>query len=135
MKARREALLQGLGALALALTVALAAPKTLSVPPLGQPLAGYESPSDRLPSVRVRAYEFGFEPTNVIVKAGYPVSWKAVGEQQHLVTPASAGARWVFYRAAARGTARHVFDEPGVYKYYCSLHPKMRGTVTVRREL
>lgn len=120
---------------ALALAIALCFPPVLNVAS-GPPLAVVaKSESDYLPTVRVRAYEFGFEPTNLIVKAGYPVSWRAVGEQQHLVTPSDKGARWIFYRAASRGAARHVFDDPGVYAYYCSLHPKMRGTVTVRRDV
>ena len=120
----------------LALAIALAWPKGVDEavrrgPPLGVP----ESKSDYLPTIKVRAYEFGFEPTNLVVKVGYPVSWRAVGEQQHLVTPSDRGARWIFYRAARRGAARHVFNDPGVYAYYCSLHPKMRGTVTVRRRI
>lgn len=119
----------------LALAITLCFPRRLADSPRGPPLGVAESRSDYLPSVRVRAYEFGFEPTNLVVKVGYPVSWRAVGEEQHLVTPSSKRALWVFDRAASRGTARHVFDEPGVYAYYCSLHPKMRGTVTVRRDV
>jgi plastocyanin len=29
------------------------------------------------------------------------------------------------------GRFSHRFDAPGVYSYYCSLHPKMTGRVTV----
>ncbi len=125
---------QGLTAVALALGIALVWPRAVDEP-ARPPIGIVESQSDYLPTVRVRAYEYGFEPTNLVVKVGYPVSWRAVGESQHLVTPSDRGARWVFYRAARRGAARHIFREPGVYAYYCSLHPRMRGTVTVRRNV
>ena len=127
--------MQGLSAVAIAFVIALASPSGLSDVPPGPPLMVFESKSDYLPTIRVRAFEYGFEPTNLVIKTGYPVSWRAVGEERHLVTPSDKGARWIFYRAARRGAARHVFDKPGVYHYYCSLHPKMRGTVTVRERL
>ncbi len=129
------AVLRGLSAAAIALLFALWWPKGLDDVPQGPPLRVATSKSDYLPTIKVRAFEYGFEPQNLVVKTGFPVSWRAVGEERHLVTPSGKGSRWVFYRAARLGAARHVFDEPGVYRYYCSLHPKMRGTVTVRNRL
>jgi plastocyanin len=119
----------------LALGIALCLPGSLTDLPPGPPLPVVQSESDYLPTVKVRAFEYGFEPTNLVIRTGYPVSWRAVGEERHLVTPSDSGARWVFYRAARLGAARHVFDKPGVYHYYCALHPKMRGTVTVRNQI
>jgi plastocyanin len=29
-------------------------------------------------------------------------------------------------------TYQFKFDKPGVYKYICSIHPKMRATITVK---
>jgi plastocyanin len=127
--------LRGASAAGVALGIALFLPGSLHDVPPGPPLPVVTSESDYLPTIRVRAYEYGFEPENLVIKTGYPVSWRAVGEDRHLVTPSDKGARWIFYRAARLGNARHKFDRPGVYHYYCSLHPKMRGTVTVRNRL
>lgn len=92
-------------------------------------------PSDRLPTQPIRVFEYGFEPSNIVIKAGQVVSWRAVGEEVHTITPEGRKARQVFYAAKRLGSVRHVFKEPGVYHYFCSIHPQMRGTVTVRRKL
>lgn len=92
---------------------------------------------DRQPSVRgeaasvVEVYEFGFTPNTTKIEVGEAVSWKAVGKEQHIVTPSSGGTHRVFFKAQDFGTARHVFDKPGRYPYHCSLHPQMKGTVVV----
>lgn len=121
--------------LAIALAVALYLPSSVDEGSLRPPLVIAERPSDYLPAVKIRAFEFGFEPERLVVKAGHPVSWRAVGEQQHLVAPSDDAAEWVFERAYRRGAARHIFEKPGVYGYFCVLHPKMRGTITVVRRL
>jgi plastocyanin len=99
------------------------------------PLARYSSPSDAVPAQTIRAYEYGFKPSRLVVLVGHVVSWRADGEEPHLVTPASKQSAWAFAKARSRGSVRHVFDKPGLYPYYCSLHPRMRGTVVVKRRL
>ena len=34
----------------------------------------------------------------------------------------------------ADGEFKHAFDQPGTYGYHCSIHPDMKGMVTVGRE-
>jgi plastocyanin len=83
--------------------------------------------------VVVRVFEYGFNPSNVAIVAGQGVAWQDVGDELHTITPRSPAGRRVWLEAKRKGSAVHVFPRPGVYPYYCSIHPWMRGTVTVRR--
>ena len=83
----------------------------------------------------VDVYEYGFTPSNVVIKAGHAVAWKDVGKEHHTIAPSSRAGRPVFLEAERLGSAAHVFRRPGVYPYHCSIHPRMKGTVTVRRRL
>lgn len=83
----------------------------------------------------VDVYEYGFTPSNVVIKAGHAVAWRDVGKEHHIIEPRSIDGRRVFIVARAQGSAAHVFRRPGVYPYHCRIHPWMRGRVTVRQEL
>jgi len=72
---------------------------------------------------------FMFTPMNVHVGAGSTVTWKNMDEEPHTVT-SDIG----LFRSGGidgGGTFRFKFDKPGVYKYNCSIHPQMVGTITV----
>lgn len=83
----------------------------------------------------VDVYEYGFTPSNVVIKAGHAVAWRDVGKEHHVISPSSAAGRPVWLEAQRLGSAAHLFGTPGVYPYHCSIHPWMHGTVTVRRQL
>lgn len=73
---------------------------------------------------------FDFSPMDVTVTAGSTVTWKNMDGEPHTV----ASADGVFRSPALdeNDTYSFKFDKPGVYKYICSIHPKMRATVTVK---
>ena len=85
--------------------------------------------------ITVDVYEYGFSPSNVVIKAGHAVAWKDVGKEHHTIQPSSMPGRSVFLEASRVGSAAHVFRKPGVYPYHCGIHPRMKGTVTVRRRV
>jgi plastocyanin len=99
----------------------------------GRPLAGGKRFDPIATPVVVRVFEYGFSPSNVVIVAGQGVAWQDVGDELHTITPRSPAGRRVWLEAQRKGSAVHVFPRPGVYPYYCSIHPWMRGTVTVRR--
>jgi plastocyanin len=73
---------------------------------------------------------FDFSPMDVTVTAGSTVTWKNLDGEPHTVTSADGA-----FRSPAldeNDTYRFKFDHPGVYKYVCSIHPKMMATVTVK---
>jgi plastocyanin len=86
-----------------------------------------------------------FSPNPVEVKVGGGVTWSNDDSQIHTVTsgisPAAvpagsnetSGPDGVFDSGilSPGATFDFVFDTPGTYSYYCTLHPQMVGTVTV----
>lgn len=75
---------------------------------------------------------FAFTPPSITVQAGAEVTWLNRDDIPHTVT--SADDPRVF-KSSPLDTGDHFafrFDKPGIYKYFCSLHPKMQGTVTVK---
>lgn len=78
-----------------------------------------------------------FGPNDLTVKAGETVTFTNTDFVLHTVTSiASQGdptPDGVFDTGLINGgeSAEVTFDEAGTYNYFCSIHPQMRGTVTV----
>ena len=73
---------------------------------------------------------FDFSPMAVTVPAGATVTWKNLDGEPHTVTSADG-----LFRSPALDqddTWSFKFDKPGVYRYVCSIHPRMMATVTVK---
>ncbi|MDJ0805849.1 MAG: cupredoxin family copper-binding protein [Gammaproteobacteria bacterium] len=70
-----------------------------------------------------------FEPSIVSVKVGEKVTWQQSGNMPHTVTAnnRSFGSQHL----QQNGEFTHTFDSPGIYTYFCSLHPSMQGVVKV----
>ena len=77
----------------------------------------------------VMAKDFMFAPTAVTVKAGSTVTWTNRDDEPHTVVSDSA-----LFRSGALDTNESFsfkFDNPGTYRYACSIHPTMVGTIVV----
>lgn len=73
--------------------------------------------------------DFAFDPAVASVRAGADVVWRNEDRADHTVTSSGGG-----FGSGALGegaTFSHRFDEPGVYRYRCAIHPEMKGRVTV----
>ena len=73
---------------------------------------------------------FDFSPMAVTVSVGTKVTWKNLDGEPHTVTSADG-----LFRSPAldqNDTWSYTFTKIGVYKYICSIHPKMMATVTVK---
>jgi plastocyanin len=71
---------------------------------------------------------FTFAPAAVTVKIGTTVTWQNRDDIPHTVV--SAGN----FRSKAmdtNGSFSYTFTTSGDYKYFCSLHPHMTGTIKV----
>jgi plastocyanin len=102
-------------ALAMSATVALAGAGA-AAPPAG--------------AVSVTIKNFDFQPMAVSVPAGGTVTWKNLDGEPHTVTSTDGS-----FRSAAldeNDSFSFKFTKPGVYKYLCTIHPKMVATVTVK---
>jgi len=73
---------------------------------------------------------FDFQPMAVTVPVGALVTWKNLDGEPHTVT----GLDGAFRSAALdeNDSFSFRFAKAGVYKYVCTIHPRMTGTVTVK---
>jgi amicyanin len=72
---------------------------------------------------------FTFGPQELHVKAGTTVTWVNRDDIPHTVTSTTQA-----FRSKALDTNdkfSFTFTTPGSYKYFCSLHPHMTGTIVV----
>ena len=82
----------------------------------------------KVEDTKVMIDNFTFEPAQLTVKVGTTVIWTNRDDIPHTVV--SAGK----FRSKAMdtdGTFSFTFTAAGDYKYFCSLHPHMTGTVKV----
>src|SRR5262249_6599848 len=69
-----------------------------------------------------------FGPQELKVKAGTTVTWTNEDDMPHTVVSPNNFRSKVL---DAEGTYSFTFTTPGAYKYFCSLHPHMTGTIVV----
>lgn len=72
---------------------------------------------------------FMFAPMTSTIKAGSTVTWLNKDDEPHTVV-SDTGA---FHSAAmdTNETFSFQFDKPGTYRFICSIHPRMVGTIVV----
>jgi plastocyanin len=70
--------------------------------------------------------DYQFEPADTTVQVGDTVTWVWDGAAQHNVVGEG-------FQSAdqSSGTFEHTFERPGTYRYACTIHPGMEGSVTV----
>ena len=76
--------------------------------------------------------DFAFGPGTITVKRGTTVTWTNKDDDAHTVVSAADPKLW---KSGALDTDDHfsfTFNDPGTYKYICSIHPRMQGTVVVQ---
>ena len=81
-------------------------------------------------AVQVTIRNFDFQPMAVSLPVGGEVTWKNLDGEPHTVTSTDGSFR---SEALDEGDSYSFrFTRPGVYSYICTIHPKMRATVTAR---
>lgn len=80
-------------------------------------------------NVLVNIVDFGFEPGEITVATGTTIFWANTGEAPHTAT-ADDGS-FDTGRLASGEREGVTFETAGEFPYFCSIHPDMRGTVTV----
>ena len=81
-------------------------------------------------SGRVVMKDFDFSPMRLTVKAGATVTWTNQDDEPHTVVSADGA-----FRSHALDQDENfsvTFDKPGIYKYLCSIHPKMMAEIVVQ---
>jgi plastocyanin len=75
---------------------------------------------------------FAFSPAIITVAPGTKVTWNNKDEEPHTVMSADGGATFKSSALDTDDKFSFTFDKPGTYKYFCSIHPHMAGTIVVK---
>jgi len=78
----------------------------------------------------VSIHEFMFSPTSVTVTAGTTGHWKNLDPEPHTIR--SVDATFKSDALDQDDSFAFKFDKPGTYRYVCSIHPQMLGTIVVK---
>ena len=87
------------------------------------------------PSVRenrIEIKDFAFNPQTFTVKSGEKITWINRDEEPHTIVSVEKQ----FKKSSALDTDQEftiTAGAPGTYTYYCSVHPKMTGTIVVEK--
>ena len=75
---------------------------------------------------------FTFAPAEITVAPGTKVTWTNRDDIPHIVTDAAEPRGFKSPPLDTGNTFSYVFTKTGTYHYFCSLHPRMQGTVVVK---
>ncbi len=75
-------------------------------------------------TAEVRSLDNSFIQQDLTIEAGTEVDWINGGRNDHNIIPVDESLTWGIDRDTFVPGARyaHVFDAPGVFPYYCSIH-------------
>jgi plastocyanin len=93
---------------------------------LGQLAAVAAAPS----AVVIRDFSFG--PATLTVARGTTVTWTNRDGEPHRVVNAAEPKAFQSPALDTNDTFSFQFDKAGTYRYFCSIHPRMTGTVVVK---
>jgi len=80
--------------------------------------------------VAVTIKNFDYSPTDLNIAAGTTVVWKNLDGEPHTIASVDG-----MFRSPAldqNDSYSFTFNRTGVFKYICSIHPKMKATITVK---
>jgi plastocyanin len=78
----------------------------------------------------IQIANFAFNPRDLNIVAGTTVTWKNADDSPHRIADKNGA-----FASAALDTDdsySHTFAKPGVYNYFCSIHPYMVGRIVVK---
>ena len=81
---------------------------------------------------RIEIKDFMFSPQTLTVKSGEKITWINRDEEPHTVVSVEKQ----FKKSTALDTDQEftiTAGVPGTYTYFCSVHPKMTGTIVVEK--
>jgi plastocyanin len=80
--------------------------------------------------ISVTIKNFDYSPMEMDIAAGTTVVWKNLDGEPHTIASVDG-----MFRSPAldqNDSYSFTFNRPGVFKYICSIHPKMKATITVK---
>ena len=102
----------------------------LSLFALGGEMKNADSTSSKQNRIEIK--DFAFNPQTITVKSGEKITWINRDEEPHTVV----SVQKQFKKSTALDTDQEftiTAGAPGTYTYFCSVHPKMTGTIIVKK--
>jgi plastocyanin len=75
---------------------------------------------------------FAFNPANIEVPVGTQLTWSNEDDVPHTIVSTDGGPVIKSPPLDTDQKFTTVLERPGTYRYFCSLHPHMTGTIVVR---
>jgi plastocyanin len=100
----------------------------LSILALGGDMKNADESTTKQNKIEIK--DFAFNPQTITIKAGEKVTWINRDEEPHTVV----SVQKQFKKSTALDTDQEftiTAGTPGTYTYFCSVHPKMTGTIVV----
>jgi plastocyanin len=83
-------------------------------------------------SYTINIKDFMFTPRNLVVPVGSKVTWTNKDEEPHKV--AEVNSSFTSQPLDTDEAFMYEFKTPGKYEYFCTIHPRMTGTITVENK-
>jgi plastocyanin len=96
----------------------------------GESAATVATGGDKKNTIEIK--DFMFNPPSITVKSGETITWINHDDEPHTVV--SVGKK--LQKSSALDTDQEfkiTAGAPGTYEYFCSVHPKMTGTIVVEK--
>lgn len=81
-------------------------------------------------AVSVEIRDYAYSPNDLTVRPGTKVTWTNRDSAPHDAT--ADDKSWKTDILADGDVGSMTLDTPGTYQYHCSIHPYMKGTITVQ---
>ena len=91
-----------------------------------------DAPGGAAAANKIEIKDFAFNPAAITVKSGEKITWINRDEEPHTVVSVDKQ----FKKSTALDTDQEftiTAGAPGTYTYFCSVHPKMTGTIIVEK--
>jgi plastocyanin len=99
-----------------------------SATPTAAPQATAPAAASKEPTIAIKNFAFG--PAETTIAPGTTVHWKNLDGEPHTVRAIDGSFKSDALDQDDSFTFK--FDKPGTYRYVCSIHPQMNGTIVVK---
>ena len=123
--------------LALTLAISAFAPSAAAREPVARPIDVRDThrleARPRGARRTVRIVDNAYRPPTITIFRFHSVRWVNRGANDHTIT--ATWNRWSSETLAPGDAFHRYFRHTGTYRYHCTIHPSMRGTIFVERQL
>lgn len=99
--------------------------------PAGSPSGTLSPTSTPIQTFQISMRNLAFDPASTTIKVGTVVTWTNNDSAPHTVVSDPNGSMFRSQTLEPGNSYSFTFNQTGSFSYYCSIHPNMRGTVTV----